>query len=159
MMKNQSKPIRKTDDESKQFIINSLKGDVTRGFDIDSIYYHNDKWYIFEYLKCESEKVTPYSSDPKYYPQNWKKFYLLYSVARKLNGVLLLINYSTRDKDKNEVKVMRVLDLDYEKAKSYSKKDGGLCEYMKLESWQLTMDEFSERLRKFNAVDSLPENF
>ena len=53
-MDNLSKPISKTDDASKQMQIDSLKGDQGHGFDIDTIYFVDGEWYIFEYLKCEN---------------------------------------------------------------------------------------------------------
>lgn len=156
-MYNKSKPIRKTDDASKQFIIEELRGDVTHGFDIDSIFYCKDTWYIFEYLKCENEHMSPYTSDPKFYPYNWKKFYSLYVIAKHLNGKLLLVNYSTREKDRDEVKVMEVLDFDYEKAKAYDKeKHKGAYEYMKFRTVKHTRDSFSKFLRKMNMESTFP---
>ncbi|EOE2130820.1 hypothetical protein ACKCCQ_001359 [Campylobacter coli] len=45
-----SKPIGKSDDSSKEFIIRCLGGDKTYGFDIDSVYVYqnsiNSKYYI-----------------------------------------------------------------------------------------------------------------
>ena len=120
-MDNLSKPISKTDDASKQMQIDSLKGDQGHGFDIDTIYFVDGEWYIFEYLKCENEFVSPFTSEPARYPWNWKKFHSLYQVAKKLNGKLILVNYSTREKDRNEVKVMFVKNINYEMIKEYIK--------------------------------------
>lgn len=147
-MNNKSKPLAKNDDACKQFIIESLKGDETHGFDIDSIYFNKGKWYIFEYLKCESKTATPHTSDPKYYARNWKKFYYLYSVTKQLNGKLFLVNYSTREKDENEVRIMEVIGFDLEKAQAYSGEK--IYEYMKLNSKEITKERFSDELRKFN---------
>lgn len=156
-MDKTSKPIQKVDDASKQFIIEALEGDVTHGFDIDSICFCKGRWYIFEYLKCDNEYMTPYTSDPKYYPYNWKKFYSLYVITKQLNGILFLVNYSTREKDRDEVKVMEVMGFDYEKAKNYSSKTHkGAYEYMQLRSVKYTRASFSSRLRKLNMESSIP---
>lgn len=156
-MDRSSKPIQKVDDASKQFIIDSLQGDATHGFDIDSIYFYKGKWCIFEYLKCENEYMTPYTSDPKFYPYNWKKFYLLYVITKQLNGRLFLVNYSTRDKDKDQVKVMEVISFDYEKAKAYSfKTHKGAYEYMSLNSVMYTRASFSNLLRQMNRESTIP---
>ena len=50
-----SKQISKIDDDSKQMQIDCLKGDPGHGFDIDTIYYVENQWCVFEYLKCESD--------------------------------------------------------------------------------------------------------
>ena len=116
-----SKPIKKTDDESKRFIIDCLGGENTHGFDVDSVYYYKGCWCLFEYLKCENENMTPYTSDPKYYPWNWKKFYSLFCLAKGVNGKLILVNYSTREADKNLVKVMEVTSFNANKINDYIK--------------------------------------
>lgn len=153
-----SKPIKKTDDASKQFIIELLDGEYTHGFDVDSIYYYKDQWLIFEYLKCENEYMTPYKSDPKYYPYNWKKFYSLYVIAKKLQGRLLLVNYSTREKDRDEVKLMEVVDFNYEKAMAYdSSIHKGAYEYMTLKTTKYTRKSFAEWLKRINKYSSIPE--
>ena len=152
-----SKPIKKTDVDSKQFIIDCLCNDQTHGFDLDSIYYYNNKWIIFEYLKCENDHMTPHTSHPKYYPYNWKKFYSLYSLAKQLNGELFLVNYSTRDEDKHLVRIMQVLSFDYEKVQDYCSKNlRGPCDYMTLKTWEITLNEFSAQLRKLNKTAMLP---
>lgn len=156
-MAEKSKPIKKTDDESKQFIIDCLKTDPTRGFDVDSLYFHKNKWIIFEYLKCENDHVTPHTSNPKFYPRNWKKFRCLYSLAKQLDGDLYLVNYSTRDADKDQVRVMKVLSFDYAKIKKYNATySRGHCEYMKLRTWEMTLEQFSKHLRRLNAGATLP---
>ncbi len=82
-MSGVSKPISKSDDSSKEFIIKCLKGDETHGFDIDSIYFYKGKYLIFEYLKDENLSLSPHQSDPKYYPYNWQKFYSLFQTSVK----------------------------------------------------------------------------
>lgn len=152
-----SKPIKKVDDESKQFIIDCLDGNVTHGFDVDSVYYFNGCWCLFEYLKCENESMTPYTSDPKYYPWNWKKFYSLYALAKGVNGKLILVNYSTRDSDKNLVKVMEVLSFDVKRISEYEKnKEKGPCEYMTFKTTKMTRSSFGKWLKGINERSSLP---
>jgi len=153
-MENGSKPISKTDDYSKQFIIDCLNGDNTHGFDIDSIYFYDGKWCLFEYLKCESKNVTPHTSDPKFYAYNWRKFYSLYALASELNGRLILVNYSTRESDGDLVKVMEVLSFNYEKAKAYNNEK--VYEYMKLKETRMKRAEFSQWLRKINRNAEMP---
>ena len=152
-----SKPIQKTDDESKQFIIDSLQGDVTHGFDVDSLYCVNDNWFVFEYLKCDSKVVTPHTSSPFLYPWNWKKFYSLFKLSQQLNGRFFLVNYSTRDKDRDEVKVMEVLSLDREKVEKHcAEGKKGKCEYMTMKEYRMTRTSFSDWLRGLNAKATLP---
>jgi len=88
-----SKPISKTDDASKQVIIELLKGNVTGGFDIDSIYYiSGEGWVVMEFLKCDT--VRPFDSHPnRYWFKNKQKFLSLWKVAQTLGGKLLLVNY------------------------------------------------------------------
>ena len=150
-----SKQISKIDDDSKQMQIDCLKGDPGHGFDIDTIYYVENQWCVFEYLKCESDYVSPHSSDPNKYPKNWKKFHSLYQIAKQLKGCLILVNYSIRDKDKNEVKVMKVKDLNYDLIRKYEKlpitdRPRNL-QYIKYE-WErkMTLEEYSDWLREFN---------
>lgn len=153
-MNDPSKPISKIDEDSKQMQIDALKGDQGHGFDIDTIYYVEGVWYVFEYLKCESDYVTPYSSDPARYPWNWRKFHSLFQIAKQLNGKLILVNYSTRDKDKNEVKVMVVKDINYDLIRDYIKSNDPRkrVEYIEYEKiYKFSFDEYSDWLRQLNA--------
>lgn len=159
---NESKAIGKSDDSAKLFIQKSLKGTNTHGFDHDSVYYVQGKYYLFEYLKCESDRVSPHTSNPKYYPYNWKKFYSLWQTARKLDAYLLLINYSDRQSDSNQVKVMYVKDFDYHALEKYlerSESGGwkGQCEYLVMEEYKITFEQYSQYLCKINSLASLPE--
>ena len=176
-----SKPIGKSDDSSKEFIIRCLKGDKTFGFDIDSIYLlYNDEttqYYIFEYLKCESERVTPHKSDPKYYPYNWRKFHSLFQLAKKLNAKLLLVNYGdgykhiiengittlkelpNKESYINEVKLFTVSNIKYDVLKKYDTTEfyqrPKILEYLEYETVEnLTLEQFSEKLRKLNQMCS-----
>lgn len=176
-----SKPIGKNDDSSKEFIIKCLKGDKTFGFDIDSVYLlYNDRttqYYIFEYLKCESEHVTPHKSDPKYYPYNWRKFHSLFQLAKKLNAKLLLVNYGdgykhiiendmmiskelpNKESYINEVKLFTVSNIKYDVLKKYNTTEFSqrpkFLEYLEYETVEnLTFEQFSEKLRKLNQMCS-----
>ncbi len=158
-MNNESKPIGKGDDECKEFIIESLNGADTHGFDIDSIYYANNKWIVFEYLKCDSEWVTPHTSSPSRYPKNWKKFYSLYVAAKKLDADLILVNYSNVPKYKDMVKIMKVLSFDMDKINEYSEAPNPKpkrLDYMTFEEKKMTRQEFGNYLRQINSKAALP---
>ena len=47
-MLSNSKKISKIDDSSKKFIMDCLGNNNTYGFDIDSIYFVDGQWYLFE---------------------------------------------------------------------------------------------------------------
>lgn len=174
-----SKPIGKSDDSSKKFIMECLQGDMTYGFDIDSVYYNGfcNQYYIFEYLKCESEYVTPHNSNPKFYPYNWRKFHSLFQLSKKINAKFILVNYSdgykqinnngnivlkelpNKEKYINEVKIFYVSNIRYEILQQYESlptwerpKHLDYLEYEKIEN--LTLDEFSKQLRKLNKIYS-----
>ncbi len=158
----ESKVIGKGDDSAKLFIQKSLAGNETHGFDHDSVYYVQGHYYLFEYLKCDSKKVTPHTSNPRYYPYNWKKFYSLWQTAQRLKAYLLLINYSDREADQNLVKVMHVKDFNYTALDSYLEKCekglwGGQCDYLVMDEYKISFDEFSKYLCKINSYASLPE--
>ena len=160
---NVSKAIGKGDDSAKLFIKKALKSSETHGFDHDSVYYVQGKYYLFEYLKCESDTVSPHTSNPKYYPYNWKKFYSLWKTACKLNACLLLVNYSDRLKDCNQVKVMYVKGFQYDAIEAYLEKTergekGIHCEYLDMEEFKISFDEYSDYLCKINALASLPHD-
>ena len=170
-----SKTKKKSDDSSKEFIIQCLKGDKTYGFDIDSIYYNirDNKYYIFEYLKCESVKVSPFQSEPKYYPYNWRKFHSLFQLAKKLNGILILVNYSdgykqekingqiqtielpNKDQYKNEVRLLYVKDINYKLLQQYesSQNKPRYLDYISYSvDKKITLEEFSTWLRNINNM-------
>ena len=153
-----SKKIGKADDSAKEFIIDLLDGDETKGFDFDSIYYTNKGWIIIEFLKCESKYVDPHTSDPKKYPWNWKKFHSLYQASKDLNGQLWLVNFGEGDY-KDKVRLMVVKDFDYDKIRNYtSTKDRYKnLEYLYFEEDRLlSFAEFQEIFRKLNATATLP---
>lgn len=177
-----SKIISHGDDASKDFIIKCLKNDKTYGFDVDAIHLLRDedgfKYYIFEYLKDENKNLSPFKSDPKYYPWNWRKFYSLFKLAKKLNGKLWLINYSDgyrtiRDDKTNEekkeelapnyideVRVMEVESFDIQAVTKYSQtrfeERPKTLEYMKFSrDEKYTFEQYSKLLREMNKNSEL----
>ena len=108
-MANNSKPIGKGDDDAKALIIETLEGEWTGGFDLDSIYLINQKYYILEFLKCET--VRPNNSHPnRYWFKNKQKFISLWEITKKLDGILYLVNY---EDSRDQFKVIKVLKIDH----------------------------------------------
>lgn len=106
-MNKKSKPIRKIDDDAKSLIIETLEGQQTGGFDLDSIYKIGGIYYVLEFLKCET--VRPNNSHPRrYWFKNSQKFISLWEITQKLDGVLYLINY---EESREQFKIIKVLDL------------------------------------------------
>ena len=106
-MANNSKPIGKGDDDAKALIIETLEGEWTGGFDLDSIYLINQKYYILEFLKCET--VRPNNSHPnRYWFKNNQKFISLWEITKKLDGILYLVNY---EDSRDQFKVIKVLKI------------------------------------------------
>lgn len=60
-MSDFSKPIRNVDDGAKQLIIETLGGQDTYGFDIDSMFYIESErlWVVIEFLKTDHKSVRP----------------------------------------------------------------------------------------------------
>ena len=132
-MNQQSKPISKTDEDAKKLIIESLDGNVTGGFDIDSIYLIANRYVVLEFLKCDS--VRPYNSHPnRYWFKNSQKFISLWQITKKLEGSLFLINY---EDSREQFKVIEVIKLT---------RDG----IIKENTWKLTFDEFKNWFQKLN---------
>lgn len=147
-------------DTCKKFTADCLKGDPVHAIDIDTLFCVNGVWYIFEYLKCDSAFVNPYTSDPSKYAFNWKKFYTLWQVTNHLNGKLYLINYADKQDYAGMVRVMRVKDMDldilssfmnmsYQELRAFKKPYISYSEDMKM-----TKEEFSTWLRKINSEAS-----
>lgn len=160
-MDRTSKIISKTDESSKEFIMKCLEKNVTHGFDVDSVYFADNKWFVLEFLKCDSEYVSPHSSDPRRYPWNWKKFHSLYQLSKSLNGELILVNYSDREKDSNQVKVMFVKGLDYDILKSKMDSNGNVprefLDYIIFDRIEvLSFDEFQKYLVELNFKAGIP---
>ena len=157
MEANQSKILGKGDDSAKIFIKKSLGKYDTHGFDHDSIYYVQGKYYLFEYLKCDNSHMTPHTSHPRYYPNNWRKFYSLWQTSKRLGAYLLLVNYSLRPEDENLVKVMYVKNFDYQKLDKYLDSNEKKCDYLIMDEYKLSFDEFSKYLIALNTLASLPK--
>lgn len=106
-MDKKSKPIGKIDDDAKSLIIEALEGNVTGGFDLDSVYKINGIYYVLEFLKCDT--VRPNDSHPRrYWHKNKQKFISLWEITQKLEGMLFLVNY---EDSREQFKVIKVLDL------------------------------------------------
>lgn len=148
-MAENSKALKNTDEASKALIIECLGGDNTYGFDVDSIYYMeiDDKWIVFEFLKCDHVKVRPSGSHPSRYWYNWRKFASLWKLVTKLEGVLYLVNYedqthaSSQGRKEREFHVIRVDEMDA------TEKGGITKEAVKTYSFA----EFKDWFRKLNA--------
>jgi hypothetical protein len=106
-----SKPIKKTDEDAKQLIIETLGGQYTGGFDVDSIYHIDGTWYVLEFLKCDT--VKPYDSHPnRYWFKNSRKFISLWELKEDLDGKLFLINY---EDSRDQFVIIEVKAIDMEK--------------------------------------------
>lgn len=159
---SESKPLHKPDDSAKAFIIECLDGVKTHGFDIDQIYFYNNRYYVIEYLKCEYGNLSPHYSHPHRYPENWRKFYSLWQIAYRLNGYLLLVNYADDDKitydgeqRKDLVRILYVTGIkekELQEAKAYvRKKDDKIwIAYLEVKDFQITKEEYKTFLQKLN---------
>jgi hypothetical protein len=142
-MSKKSKPIRKIDEASKEFIIELLGKEETHGIDIDSIYYIKGKgWIIFEFLKCDT--VDPYDSHPNRYPFNWKKFATLFELSKKLEGELILVNYSKENKWKDNIKLLFVKNVDIRKVLDDLASGSKYSEYIEADERRMSLSEFRE---------------
>lgn len=138
-MSKKSKPIGKVDDDAKSLIIEALEGELTGGFDLDSVYKIGDTYHVLEFLKCET--VRPNNSHPRrYWFKNSQKFITLWEITQKLEGVLFLVNY---EESREQFKVIKVLDLN---------EKGIISEEVK--KWDFT--QFKEWFKSLNkrALDS-----
>ena len=130
-----SKPISKGDDGAKDLIIESLEGNLTGGFDLDSIYCTNGKYTVIEFLKCET--VRPFDSHPKrYWHLNSQKFKSLWAIALKLEADLFLVNY---EDSREQFKVIKVKGLS----------DNGITEEVSV-NWSFL--QFKTWFKKLNAA-------
>ena len=135
-----------------------LNGDNTHGYDHDKQYYIDGQYYLIEFLNCDT--ISPYGSDPKNYPKNWRKFYSLWQSALALDAVLILVNYSSLDKKdtysklswKDQIKIMVVTGFDYKALNDYLEKNDykAHCQYLKGTSYKMTFDQFTAYLKKLN---------
>lgn len=155
---NKSKGIFKTEEDTcKKFTAECLQGDAIHAIDIDTLYHIDGGWVIFEYLKCDSRFVNPYTSDPSKYVFNWRKFCSLWEITKALKGTLFLINYADKEEYKDMVRVMKVKEMDEKMFKVFEK-----MTYLQLKNYKtpyityeedmkLTKEQFSIWLRKLNA--------
>lgn len=127
----------------------------------------NNQYFIFEYLKCENEYLTPHKSNPKYYPYNWRKFHSLFQLAKKIKGKLILVNYSdgyrqviennttvlkelpNKKQCINEVKVFIVSNIKYDMLQQYEATPYNIrpkhLDYLEYElDKNFTLEEFSQ---------------
>lgn len=154
-MPKKSKPIGKIDEASKEFIIELLEGEETHGIDIDSIYYtKKDGWIIFEFLKCDT--VDPHESHPNRYPFNWKKFATLFELSEKLEGKLILVNYSRDDRWKDNIKLFIVKNVNIEKVLKDLKSGLKYSEYIEAEEQRMSLSEFREWFKNLNRNAGYP---
>jgi len=154
-MSEKSKPIGKIDEASKEFIMELLGNEETHGIDIDCIYYIKGKgWIIFEFLKCDT--VDPYESHPNRYPFNWKKFATLFKLSKKLEGELILVNYSKKDRWKDNIKVLYVKDVNIDKVKRDLSSGLKYSEYIKTEEEKMNLSEFREWFINLNREAGYP---
>ena len=97
--------------------------------------------------------MTPHTSNPKYYPWNYKKFLSLFKIKEQLNGRLFLINYSDREKDGNLVKIIEVISIDKKKIEDYinATDKPSQLEYLITKDTKMTKKQFSEWLKNINS--------
>lgn len=102
-----------------KFIKKLLGKNKTYGIDIDSIYFDKtkNKYVVIEFLHCDTRE--PHNSHPHYYPFNYQKFCSLWEIAKKLEAEFWLVNFSTLNKYKEQVRLMKVIGIDYDKVESY----------------------------------------
>ncbi len=90
--KDASKKISKVDEDAKRLIINILGDNLTRGFDIDSLYYTKSGWKVIEFLKCET--ASPHASHPRrYWKKAFRKVMSMWALTQKLEGRFIWITY------------------------------------------------------------------
>jgi len=154
-MSEKSKPIGKIDETSKEFIMELLGREETHGIDIDCIYYIKGKgWIIFEFLKCDT--VDPYESHPNRYPFNWKKFAALFELSKKLEGELILVNYSKEDGWKDKIKVLYVKNVNISKVKRDLSSGLRYSEYIETKEKKMNLSKFREWFINLNREAGYP---
>ena len=165
----------------------------SKDMDLDwNILSQNNKYYVFEYLKdeCsytkpsisplnwdefpEEDKVpnyfSPRKSDPNRYPKNWRKFYALLCLAKRLEGELILVNYSDwilvgnfKNKIKapewfdDQVRVMIVEDVNKDIALQNVRNNEKNDYITYKETKCMTLEQYARRLIKMNQNCTLPE--
>jgi len=155
MSETKSKPLGSEDKSAAKFVIEMLKGEPTYGINFDRIQWDskNECYVIVEYLLCAEKQfsrgITPYTSHPnKYFDKNSQKFISLWEITEKLDGILLLVNYSKKETEyEDQVKVMRVDDINPE-----------ADEPVKTEDRKFDREGFSKWFRKLNKRGKKKQN-
>jgi hypothetical protein len=117
-----SKPLGTEDKSGTKFVMELLNGDPTYGINFDRIQWStkDNRYIIVELLFCEEKQfergITPYSSHPnRYFHLNKMKFISLWKIARDLNAILYLVNYSNKESEHgDEILLMTVVNIDEE---------------------------------------------
>lgn len=122
-----SKPLRKTDEEGKQLIIDLLGDEHTHGGDVDSYYYTPQGWVFLELLKCDA--VHPFNSHPNRYWFNSKKFVTLWALVQQVNGKLYLVNYERTHRD------FRVMLVAHVNRNGLAASDSICCGFTAVKNW------------------------
>jgi hypothetical protein len=149
MYMDDSKKISKVDESSKQFIMEMLGDNQTHGIDVDCVYFKGDKsWLIMEFLKCDT--VDPFDSHPNRYAKNWKKFATLFEIAKGLKGELWLVNYSFEVKWKNNVKLLKVKNVDIGAVKAAPTLFNTYVNYLIADEEQMELDKFKQIFNDIN---------
>lgn len=136
------------------FFIKELLEDYnTYGMDIDCIYYDKVKkrYIIIEFLHCDSKH--PFESHPHYYPFNYKKFCSLWEIAKELGAELWLVNFSVLDEYKDNVRLLKINGIDYNKVDYYKnqKIKPKRLDYLNIFSdTKMSFDEFKKIFRQLN---------
>jgi len=159
-----------------------------------NILSQNNKYYVFEYLKDECPYTksgiieplnwdvfpkkdivpnyfSPRKSDPNRYPKNWRKFHALLCLAKRLNGELILVNYSdwilvgnSKNKIKapewfdDQVRVMIVEDVNKDIALQNVRNNEKNDYITYKETKCMTLEQYARRLIKMNQNCTLPES-
>lgn len=158
-----SKPLKKTDESAKRFIMEVLGEDNFPCVDIDMTYNYKGTRCIFEFLKCEkpSSYLHPYNSHPHRYPRNYRKFKSLVNLKDEFkNARLFLINYTDKDvyikeaedTAKNLVLIMEVEGYNAKAIEKWRRNgEKGSCNFLKITNVAyLTRETFKKKLMDLN---------
>ncbi|RME57188.1 MAG: hypothetical protein D6790_13700 [Caldilineae bacterium] len=153
-MADDSKPIRKGDDASKNLIMELLDGQYTYGFDVDSIYFleKDQTWIVLEFLKTDHQRVRPKDSHPhRYWRRNWRKFASLWRLVTHLSesgarARLFLVNYEDlshaqmQGRAEREFHIIEVREMD-------ATEQGGIKDE---KTWTTNFDRFQQWFQRLN---------
>jgi hypothetical protein len=107
-----SKPIKKSEDEAMDLIIEALEGRDTHGFNVDSIFFNKSEgWVVIEFLKCVG--VRPHESHPnRYWGRVWRKVTALWTLTQKLSGNFYWVTY---EHSREQFSILHVTNVDRDK--------------------------------------------